>query len=423
MATDFPQAAPAPFPAAPRMSNWRHVALGAYWLGQYFVVTPVYTVLLQVQVTRLIARPSQATAIGVATGLGGVLAMVLPPIVGAWSDRLQTRWGRRRPVMAAATVALALALIVMMTAGGYPQLLVGFVLVVAFVNIAGAAYVALIPDLVHGGETGRASGMLGLFVQLGSVTSLLITLYFATQGRILLTYWAIVVAVLLSLLPSLWAAAGEASKPVPKAEPRGVREFLAPLWTGDFGWAFGVRFLSVAGLYTTLPFLLLSFRDLFEIPNPATFTPLFELVVTVSAIPFAIVCGYLSDRAGRKRFVYLAGVLGAAVLLVFLLGHLLPAGLILALGVLFGIGYGAFTSVDWALGIDTLPDRNRPAKDLGLYHVADSLPRVLLPFFVGLLLDAVNRVSPTAGYRTILVVAAAFYVASAVAVSRIRTVR
>jgi MFS family permease len=409
-------------PAA-RIGTSRHLALGAYWFGQYFVITPLYTVLLQVQVSGTVARDLQGTAIGLATGLGGLFAMVLPPVVGAWSDGLTSRWGRRRPIMAAGTLGIVAALLVLFGAQGYPLILAGFVLAVAFVNVAGAAYVATIPDQVHGSETGRASGVLGFFVQLGSVTSLLVTFVFARANQIRLTYWALILVVILALLPTLWAMAGEGTRAVPRREHFTLREFLAPLWTGDFGWAFATRFLNFSGLYATLPFLLIAFRDLLHLARPDQFTLVFELIVTLTAVPLAILCGWLSDRRGRRRFVYAACGLQALVLVLFLGGSLIPVPLVLALGVVYGLGYGAFTSVDWALGLDTLPDRDRPAKDLGLYHVADSLPRVLLPFVLGIVLDAFNRVAPDAGYRVTFVIAAALYVASGIAAHRIRSVR
>jgi hypothetical protein len=78
--------------------------------------------------------------------------------------------------------------------------------------------------------------------------------------------------------------------------------------------------------------------------------------------------------------------------------------------------------VDWALGIDTLPDRDRPAKDLGLYHVADSLPRVLLPLVVGIGLDALNSVSKNSGYVALFLFAAVLYGLGSLLVSRIRSV-
>lgn len=421
---DTTPVAPAPAKVAGgRTSPLRHLGLGAYWFGSFFVITPVYTILLQAQVTEVVAADSQGAAIGLATGIGGLFALVLPPIVGHWSDGLTTRWGRRRPIMVAGTLGVVVALLVLFSAHSYPPILVGFVLVVAFVNVAGAAYVAMIPDLVHGGETGRASGVLGFFVQLGSVVSLAVTFVLSAAGAVRLTYWVLIVVLLLTLLPTLWAAAGDGSRPVPARDGTSLREFLSPLWTGDFGWALFTRFLNVSALYTTLPFLLIAFRDLLGVAQPVQFTALFEALVTGTAVPLAMVCGWLCDRHGRKRFIYFACSIQAVVLLIFLGGAAIPPSVVLLLGVVYGIGFGAFSAVDWALGIDTLPDRDRPAKDLGLYHVADALPRVLLPFVMGFVLDIVNRAQPNGGYRLLFVVAAILYAGSGAMVTRIRSVR
>jgi len=406
-----------------RTSRLRHVGLGSFWFGNNFITTPVYTILLQAQVAEVIVKGSQGAAVGVATGLGGIFALVVPPLVGHFSDGFQTPWGRRRPIMVAGVLGVVLGLVVMWTAHSYPPLLVGFVMVVAFINVCGGAYAGLIPDLVAGSEIGLASGLLGLFVQLGSVCSLLVTLVLSSVGQVRLTYGAVIMVAILSLLPTLWAASGEGERPVPERPTMALREFLAPLWSGDFGWAFFTRFLNASAFYAVLPFLFFSFRDLFGIAQPTTITSVFELIVTVEAVPCAVIGGLLSDGHGRKRFVYAAGGCQALVLLLFLGGSLIPLPLVFVLGALYGVGYGLYSSVDWALGIDTLPDRERPAKDLGLYHVADALPRVLLPLIVGIGLDAVNRMSPNAGYRTLFLFAALLYAAGSLLVSRIRSVR
>src|SRR5262249_36980792 len=146
----------------------------------------------------------------------------------------------------------------------------------------------------------------------------------ASAGRIHFTYLVLILVLVLTLLPTLWAAAGEGKEPVPEHRRRTLREFLSPLWTGDFGWAFFTRFLNVSGLYATLPFLLLAFRALLGVANPAQFTALFEAIVPLTAVPFAIMCGWLSDRSGRKRFIYAAAGIQAIVLLVFLAGNVIP---------------------------------------------------------------------------------------------------
>ncbi len=410
-----------------RISALRHAGLGAYWLGTYFVITPIYTILLQVQVSQTVSKDLQTSAVGLATGIGGFFAMILPPVVGHYSDGLRTRWGRRRPILVAGSLGLVVAVIVMGLAGDYPLVLLGFVLVVALANVAGAAYVAVIPDTVSEGELGKASGFLGFFVQLGSVLSLLTLLFASKAHNLKFSYAVIVVVLLLTLVATLWAIGAE-----PTVEPRQklvapaferLRTFLGPLWTGDFGWAVFTRFLNTSAFYTTLPFLLFAFRDIQKVANPDQFTATFELVVTVVAVPFAVVFGWLSDRMGRKRFVYASAGISAVVLLTFLGGASLSETAILALGALYGFGYGTYTAVDWALALDTLPDRTRSAKDMGLFHVADALPRVLIPTVAGVVVGVFNHVSTNLGYRAIFLLAAILYVLGAVFVTRIRSVR
>lgn len=413
----------APRAGSARLGNLRHIALSTPWLGQFYALTPIYTILLQYQVAQVVAAGSQNTAVGVATACGGAFALIVPPLVGYWSDGITTRFGRRRPFLVAGSAGMIGACLLLFSARSYGPLLIGFVTFVAFINVAGAACFGLVPDVVSGEETGKASGLLSGMSQLGSVLSLITLLVLARGGQLRSSYFAIMAVIVITLVPTLWAAAGEGLTP-PRARPRpSLREFVAPLHSGDFGWAFFTRLMTIAGLYSVLPFLFFMFRDVEGIENPGTFTSEFELIVTVVAVPLALVGGLLSDRYGRKRFVYASGLLFAFVLLLFQAGRMSPT-LVLALGVVYGLGYGAWGSVDWALGLDTLPDRGRAAaKDLGLYHVADSLPRVVVPPVAGLLGDSLNRVTPVLGYRAIFVLATGFYLVGAVSVSRIRAVR
>ena len=61
----------------------------------------------------------------VALGVGGILAMTVPPLVGAWSDRLNTRFGRRRPIMVAGTLLTFPGLVVLTVANNYLEVIAG----------------------------------------------------------------------------------------------------------------------------------------------------------------------------------------------------------------------------------------------------------------------------------------------------------
>src|SRR3984893_12057123 len=152
---------------AAHYGNLQHTALSAFWFGMNFLWIPLTTVLIQAQVDDVVPKGSQNTAIGVALGLGGVLAMTVPPLVGAWSDRLNTRFGRRRPIMVAGTLLTFPGLLVLMAANNYPEIVVGYAIIQFFFNAAGAAYAGIIPDVVPAQQVGKASGFLATTTQLG----------------------------------------------------------------------------------------------------------------------------------------------------------------------------------------------------------------------------------------------------------------
>src|SRR5487761_1599278 len=373
--------------------NLQHTALSAFWFGMNFLWIPLTTVLIQAQVDEVVTKGSQNTAIGVALGIGGVLAMAVPPLVGAWSDRLNTRFGRRRPIMVAGTLLTIPGLLILMAANNYPEIVIGHAIIQFFFNAAGAAYAGIIPDVVPAQQVGKASGFLATMTQLGiggglAVTSLL------SHNRVIYLVMGAVAA--LCLIPTVWAARtegmGPIAPPVPRPFGETVREFLRPLHEGE---------------------------------DAAKFTDNWLLVVVVTALPFGFFGGQISDRIGRRKiFVYLAGAAQSFVALVFIAFYPKSLPLVYALGVAYGVGYGLYFAVDWALACDTLPDKSKSAKDMGLFHVALTLPQAILPLFGGALIDYLNKhMASNAGYRFVFASAVVFLFVGTVLVSRIKAVR
>src|SRR6202162_6190448 len=403
-------AAPPRRPA--EFGNLQHAALSAFWFGTNFLWLPLTTILIQAQVDEVVPKGSQNTAIGVALALGGVLAMTVPPIVGAWSDRLNTRFGRRRPIMVAGTLLTLPGLLLLMTAGSYPQIIAGYAIIQFFLNAAQAAYAGIIPDVVPAMQVGKASGVLATMTQLGiggglGVTGLMtgnraiyLVLGAVAALSLIPTVWAARVVGMelmeppphrslgalaaLSRIPTVWSARAEGMKPLEPPPHRSLgeslREFARPLHEGDFAWVIFTRLMVSSGITVVLYFLVNFFKDVVLAPTTSAaagrFTSNWELVVVATALPFGFFGGQLSDRIGRRKiFVYLSGAAQSFVALTFILFYPRSIPLVFALGVAYGIGYGLYFAVDWALAVDTLPDKTKSAKDIGLFHVALTLDR------------------------------------------------
>jgi MFS family permease len=416
----------APVPA--RFGNLRHTALSAFWFGNFFLWQPLTTVVIQNQIDAVVPKANQGTAIGLAVSVGGLFAMTIPPLVGAISDRLNTPFGRRRPIMVGATLLTLPGLLILATANSYPQIVIGYGWVQFFFNAAGAAFAGIIPDVVPAQDFGRASGFLATMVQLGSGAGLFANTIFAGAHLDRWVYLAFAVVMVVTLVPTSLAAAGEGSQPLPPREKKqlgaAIREFFQPMLGGDFAWVIFTRFFVSAGITAVAYYLNNFFRDVVGVSDPGQFTSTWFLVVLVVAIPFGLAGGYFSDRMKkRKIFVFASGGFQAFVALIFIAFFPKAIPIVFALGAAYGVGYGLYYAVDWALACDTLPDRSSSAKDMGLFHIALTLPQFVVPFFAGPALDHFNAVSPNLGYRVVFASAIVLLAIGTVFVSRIRSVR
>ena len=410
-----------------RYSNFWHTALSSFWFGSNFLWIPLTTVLLQDRVDHLVPQHDmQNTGIGIAAGIGGFLAVTVPPIVGAWSDRLQTRFGRRRPIIVAGSILTMPGLILVMAATNYPELVVGYAIVQFFFNAAGAAYAGVVPDVVPAQQFGKASGFLGTMTLLGigagtGVTSIL--------GDVGLMYVIIAIVVLISLVPMLWAAQDEGKAPVLRPTAMAFRdkvnEFFRPLHEGDLAWVIFTRLMVSAGITVVQVNLLNFFKDVvLDGAKADTFTAIWLLVMVVTAVPFGFFGGLISDRLHRRKiFVYAAGAAQSLVAVVFIAFYPTAQSVVIALAIAYGVGYGMYFAVDWALACDTLPDPRAAAKDMGLFHIALTLPQAIVPFFANPLIDMLNGPHGNGGYRIVFSSAVVFMILGTVFVSRIKTVR
>jgi MFS family permease len=211
------------------------------------------------------------------------------------------------------------------------------------------------------------------------------------------------------------------------AAPLDPRVFFRPQYT-DFRWVFLTRALVESGRFAVQPFLLYYLKDVIgelrigPITLPSAELALAALLVLLSltAALTAITGGPYSDRVGKKPMIYFAGAVMALAALSFALTRDFTVAALA--GLIFGLGYGAYVSVDWAMAASVLPDATKHARDMGVWHMALVFPQLFQGLF-GQILDAGNRASPGGGYPILFVLAVALFVLGTAFISRVRGVR
>lgn len=322
----------------------RHFA-PAYGLGSFgpaiFILTP--QVLLLFFMTETLGIPAGMAG-------GGLLIpklweLISDPLIGRWSDRLHTRWGRRRPLMAIGSLAFLAAFALMFAPPRFDDWHYSLAWVIAFYTLTSTAYslftvpyatlLAEATDDPHARTRVAAwrSGFLAVgFVLAGSLAPWLVsangggTAGYANMG----------------ILVGLIAFAGMASAVFgtggipphqPSAQPR-RRNMLAPFRNKAFSWlwlGFMVQMISVSICTAILPFY-----DKYWLGNKEGTIPSIFAGMALLTVLTTWCWTMLSRRMGKHRAFVLATVLYAAATASLWLVMYGPVGLVIAIA-LFGV--------------------------------------------------------------------------------------
>lgn len=196
----------------------------------------------------------------------------------------------------------------------------------------------------------------------------------------------------------------------------------------DFSWVLATRLLVMMGIYIVYSFLLLYMQNVANAANPEAATSTFLIILTVTATISTAFAGWASDRLGRKRMVYLSGSFMAVVGAAFVLApYALPGSILTVIfvaGAFFGLGYGAYIAVDWALVADVLPSEETFARDMGVWNIVFTIPQALAVVFGAWLLGlGLVLGSRGLGYTFLFIAFAIFCVMGTVTVRYIKGVK
>ena len=425
-----------------RLSVRDQLALSVLWFALNFQSAALLPIVIPAQVLLFvnpgaIASAQQAIFLAWLGAIGAVASVLSQPIAGALSDRTPAALGRRRPYLLAGGLVMLLGAAAMGLSPSLAAFLAGYVVYWVANNALTAAYQGLLPDQVPPGQRGTASGYLGLMTILGNIGSLGLAAILLVQAgsgtaidaavrRGALLFFAITgvvviagVVVTVYGVPEAPLPASTTPRPRPGARDRLLRLFAEPFRHANFRWVFATRALVMLGLTLFLTFIEYYFAGVAHVQNFVASTASLALLALVGATGAALVTGMYSDRIGRVRLVSVSTSLMAVAAVVFVIA---PERVPLwPLGLVFGVGYGAYTSTDWALAVDALPALSAAGKDMGIWSVASTLPGVFAPLLGGTVIGAAAARGGTAfGYRAVFALAALFLLMGAVLVFQIR---
>lgn len=387
----------------------------------YLALGATGSVLLPLQIQEFDPAAKEAN-LGLIVAIGAVASALVPPLVGAFSDRTRSRWGRRAPWFLVGALLGGLGLVALGGIGssaGLLGLVVTYVLVVAGINTLLGPFGAVLPDRVPRGVRGLFSAGAGLGVLFGALGGQILGAVFS--GAEFIGYCTLAVLISLAALGFTRFNPDHDSRTAAPRGPLDLREvakgfYFNPRKHPDFAFGFLGRSLTFTGYYLISNYQLYLLQDHIGLGDEAIdYLPVFAVVALVCTLISTVVGGPLSDRIGRRK--PLVVVSGALIGLAVLGPWISPTiGGYAAYCVIGGLGFGAFLAVDSALLSEVLPTQEDNGRNLGLLGIGITLPQVIAPALTGLVVT-------TLGWNAVFPIAMVTSIAGAFAVLAIRSIR
>jgi len=371
-----------------------------------------------------------------------IISLFMPPLIGTLSDQTSGGFGRRRPFIVIGGLLLVLSTPLLVDAGSIVIFLVGLTLLLLGKNILTPAYQGLMPDRVPVEQRGETAGFVGGMTILGNVVGLGLASWLLgginqhthsigmirsnTGVYYIVTACLVLVSVLVTvfgvreipLMRRKHELVIEKEKTLLEFIQRFLKNWIEPWRTYNFRMVFLTRASLMLGLALFMTYTEYYFARVQHIANFVLVTGIVAMLALGGAVVSGLVSGILSDRF--KRRAPLVGMATLCMSLTSMAFVIFPENLmtwIWLLGVMFGLGYGAYTSVNWALSIDVLPSLEKAGKDLGVWNASTTLPTIMAPLLGSVIINVAAGAGQTAlGYRLVFGVAGLFFLLAAVGV-------
>lgn len=364
---------------------------------------------------------------GVIMAADNVLAVFLLPVIGAFSDRVDTRLGKRMPFIVGGTAAAVISMMLLPVADRLISLPL-FIIALGATLLAMGMYrspaVALMPDLTPKPLRSKANAVINLMGAVGGVYSLLLIKFLVGKGTrpsYFLVFAGVaglmglsVVLLLLTIQEKKLAkkmaeeyteSSGEEMIPVAGSSEKNLAGTVEAAGTKRVEEdKAAVKAMENRSVRRSLVFILLSIFLWFTAYNAVT-TAFSRyavtvwglegggyadclMVATVAAIISYIPIGMISSKIGRKKTI-----LGGVILMT---GCYLLAALLSDYHPVIQAGF-ALIGVGWAaINVNSLPMVVEMSKDsdvgkyTGLYYTFSMTAQIATPILSGLLLQYVS---------------------------------
>lgn len=355
--------------------------------------------------------PGHEEVLGYITGTAQLVYLIISPLVGIWSDRTRSRFGRRSPFIYLGTAIGLVGLVIIGLASNLLIVGAGWVLGMTGWSIAGAALQTLQADKLPEKQRGKVSALTGLMTQIAPVLGIGVAYAVSSSTLLIFLVPGLIGAVLLALFPLVKPEGS--SRDIPRRDQVTVKSVVTSYGFDvrkypDFAWNWLGRFVFFVGLYFNTTFGTFFYAQRLDLPvrEVAGIVATVGMIGVLAAATGALVGGFLSDKLQRRRlFVMIAALLFVVGAATEATAWSLPQIIIGA--VLMQLAIAVFATVDQAIVYAIIPERDQAGRYMAVIQFAQKIPSAVAPLIAGVVIT-IGAVGDVKNYTLLYLTGAVF---------------
>lgn len=370
-----------------------------------------------------------AAAIGFFMSLDNIAALFIQPSVGAWSDRIRTKLGRRLPFILVGAPIAAVAFGLVPLANSLPVFVACTVTTILSMAFWRTPVVALMPDVTPSRLRSQANGIINFMGGLGLVLGTSIGAMLVKQNQAFPFWFGSLLVLIAAVLVLVFVREPKVYEDNPNAEKPNLLKSLKDLITGKQGDA--IRIFMAIFFWFIAYNAIEAFLSLYGINHLGLDqSGAGQLITSVgfSFLLFAIPAGFIGAKLGRKKTI----AIGLLIMILVLLGvYFLPKDTLLQtygklpilgnfmnltiLLLVAGIGWACININSLPVVVD-LTDPIHIGTFTGLYYLFSTMAAIAGPNINGWIVKLTGN-----NYSSIFIIGPIFMVAALVMILGLRS--
>jgi MFS family permease len=327
-----------------------------------------------------------AAVIGFIMTIDNYLAIIIQPVVGALSDKIDTRFGKRMPFIMAGMPIASIMLILLANYSGFVMLIIFLVLTNLTMSIFRSPVISLMPDITHKENRSKANSIINFMGGIGAVIAYFVgsklwkmnpKLPFYLSGILMLVSFIIIFIFIKEKRDAVNYEKVDDNKghfiDAVKIKDKNITYLLMAICS----W-----FIAYQGIEAFLSLYGVEFLKIEESAASMLFT-----FISISFLLFSIPAGIVGTKIGKKKAIVI-GVIGltGSFCVIALFKTLMIVRIMLAVAGFFW----AMININSYPFVADMASKGEVGKYTGLYYLASSIAAIVSPPLLGLVIDLVG---------------------------------